>query len=117
MRRSGAKRKTSHIGGNQMNQLKVVSLNGQLVTDSRDVAEMIGKEHKTLLRDIRKYIEYMGTKVNPSNFFIESYYQDAYERNKVHYLLTKKGCDMVANKMTGQKGILFTAEYVTRFEQ
>lgn len=32
------------------------------------------------------------------------------------YLLTKKGCDMVANKMIGDKGILFTAEYVTAFE-
>lgn len=100
-----------------MNQLKVVSQNGQLVTDSREVAQMIEKEHKMLLRDIRKYIEYMGAKLNPSNFFIESYYQDAYGRNKPHFLLTKKGCDMVANKMTGQKGVLFTAEYVTRFEE
>lgn len=24
---------------------------------------------------------------------------------------------MVANKLTGEKGILFTAEYVTRFEE
>jgi Rha family phage regulatory protein len=100
-----------------MNHLKVVSHNGKLVTDSREVAGMVGKEHKILLRDIRKYVEYMGTKMNPSNFFIESFYQDAYGRNKVHFLLTKKGCDMVANKMTGKKGVLFTAEYVTRFEE
>ncbi|WP_193065305.1 Rha family transcriptional regulator [Oceanobacillus oncorhynchi] len=100
-----------------MNQLKVISHNGQLVTESREVAKMINKEHKILLRDIRKYIEYMGTKMNPSKFFIESYYQDAYGRNKVHFLLTRKGCDMVANKMTGEKGVLFTAEYVTRFEE
>ncbi|MCX8167304.1 MAG: Rha family transcriptional regulator, partial [Candidatus Micrarchaeota archaeon] len=33
------------------------------------------------------------------------------------YLLTKKGCDMVANKMTGEKGVLFTAKYVTKFEE
>ncbi|MDN9204386.1 phage antirepressor KilAC domain-containing protein, partial [Clostridioides difficile] len=31
--------------------------------------------------------------------------------------LTKKGCDMVANKMTGEKGIIFTAIYVTKFEE
>src|SRR5699024_6361747 len=34
-----------------------------------------------------------------------------------HFLLTKKGCDMVANKMTGEKGILFTATYVDAFYQ
>ena len=34
-----------------------------------------------------------------------------------YYLLTKKGCDMVANKMTGTKGVLFTAAYVTKFDE
>src|SRR5690606_23636378 len=29
----------------------------------------------------------------------------------------RKGCDMVANKMTGEKGVLFTAAYVTKFEE
>jgi len=33
------------------------------------------------------------------------------------YLITKKGCDMVANKMTGEKGVLFTATYVTKFDE
>ncbi|MDR4984630.1 Rha family transcriptional regulator [Bacillus cereus] len=33
------------------------------------------------------------------------------------YLLTRKGCDMVANKMTGEKGILFTAAYIERFHE
>ena len=39
------------------------------------VAEMIGKAHKTLMRDIRKHIDNMGTDVFQSNFFIESTYQ------------------------------------------
>lgn len=100
-----------------MEQLQVFEQNGELYTDSREVAQMIEKEHKILLRDIRKYIDYMGTKVNPSHFFLESSYQDAYGRNQIHYLLTKKGCDMVANKMTGEKGILFTAAYVNQFHE
>lgn len=33
------------------------------------------------------------------------------------YYLTRKGCDMIANKMTGEKGTLFTAAYVTRFHE
>ncbi|MFA1738415.1 Rha family transcriptional regulator [Lysinibacillus fusiformis] len=109
-----------------MNQLKVVSFNGQLVTDSRDVAEMVGKQHWEILRMLE------GTKdgktkgfvqtLNDNNFvvvdfFIKHSYTDDKGEVRPCYLLTRKGCDMVANKMTGEKGVLFTATYVTRFEE
>lgn len=60
--------------------------------------------------------------VNESNFglvdfFIPSTYKDGKGETRPCYLLTKKGCDMVANKMTGEKGVLFTAAYVTAFEK
>ncbi|WP_078577358.1 phage antirepressor KilAC domain-containing protein [Salipaludibacillus agaradhaerens] len=100
-----------------MNQLQVFEHNGKLVADSRDVAEMTGKEHSHLLRDINNYNQILGkSNFGLSDFFIESYYSSG-TRNYKHYLLTKKGCDMVANKMTGQKGVLFTAAYVTKFEE
>jgi|GEM_PF-4359885 len=35
-----------------MNELTVINHNGQFVVDSREVSEMIGKEHKNLLRGI-----------------------------------------------------------------
>lgn len=101
-----------------MNQLKVISQNGQLVTDSRDVAKMIGKEHKHLLRNIRSYIDVLRkSKIGLTDFFIEGHYIDSQGKPRPRFYLTKKGCDMVANKMTGEKGVLFTAEYVTRFEE
>lgn len=101
-----------------MNKLTILNENGQLVTDSREVSEMVGKQHKDLLESIRGYIKYLiSGNFRPSDFFIESNYIDGANRNKPCYLLTKKGCDMVANKMTGEKGVLFTAEYVTRFEE
>lgn len=59
----------------------------------------------------------MSSDLRTSNFFIESTYLDAYERENPCYFLTRKSCDMVANKMTGGKGILFTATYVTKFEE
>lgn len=31
--------------------------------------------------------------------------------------MTKLGCDFLANKFTGEKGILFTARYVKRFHE
>lgn len=105
-----------------MSNLVVFQHNTVDVVDSRQVAEMIGKEHKNLLRDIAGYIETMAKsdkisqlKIEPSDFFIESTFEN---RGKQYpcYLLTKKGCDMVANKMTGEKGVLFSAAYVTAFE-
>lgn len=32
-------------------------------------------------------------------------------------LINKKGCEMVANKLTGEKGVIFTAKYVNRFAE
>ena len=52
-----------------------------------------------------------------SNFFIEHTYKTKQNKELPCYLLTRKGCDTVANKMTGAKGVLFTATYVTRFEE
>lgn len=101
-----------------MNSLKIVSIDGQFVTDSRDVAAMISKEHKELMRSIRQYSSILtSAELRSSDFFIPSYYEDAKKEQRPCFLLTKKGCDMVANKMTGEKGVLFTAEYVTRFSE
>lgn len=101
-----------------MNELKVVSFDGQLVADSRDVAEMTGKDHKELLRTIRQYTGILtSANLRPLDFFIPSYYQDAKKEQRPCFLLTRKGCDMVANKMTGERGVLFTAAYVTKFEE
>jgi len=101
-----------------MNELTVINLEGQLVTESREVAEMIGKEHKELMRSIRQYSGVLtSAKLRSLDFFIPSYYNDAKKEQRPCFLLTRKGCDMVANKMIGDKGILFTAAYVTRFEE
>lgn len=90
------------------------------VLDSREVAEMVGMRHDHLIRNIDHYIEVMGKtpKLGASTFFIERTYKQAGNGKEVkRYDITKKGCEMVANKLTGEKGILFTAEYVERFNQ
>lgn len=99
--------------------LTIINQNGKLLVDSREVAEMIGKRHDHLIRDIQGYIKVISNNpdLGTSNFFIESSYKQAGNgKENPCYLLTKKGCDMVANKMTGEKGVLFTAIYVTKFE-
>ena len=51
------------------------------------------------------------------DFFLESTYFDGNGQERPNYLITKKGCDLIANKMIGKKGILFTAAYVNAFER
>lgn len=49
----------------------------QKYLDSREVAEMVGKEHNMLLRDIRRYVEQLGqSKIAQSDFFKESNIQN-----------------------------------------
>ena len=98
--------------------------NNLAAIDSREVAEMLGKEHKYVLR----YIEgtddvvgiiptLIGANLHSSKYFIESSYKDTRNRNQKCYLVTKMGCELLGNKQQGEKGILFTAKYVERFNQ
>ena len=87
--------------------------------DSREVAEMVGMRHADLMRNIDHYIDVMGqnAKLRSDDFFIKQTYTAGTGKQYKRYDITKKGCEMVANKLTGEKGILFTAEYVERFNQ
>ena len=101
-----------------MNELAVINRNGQFVVDSREVAEMVDKRHADLLESINRYVVHLlNGNFRPVEFFIKSSYEDSTGRTLPCYFLTRKGCDMVANKMTGEKGVLFTAAYVTKFEE
>ena len=102
-----------------MNEIQIKQMDGQAVMDSRDVAEMMDKNHAHLMRDIARYINdlKMDPKLDSSKFFIKSTYVDSMNREKPCYLLTKQGCEFVANKMTGKKGTLFTARYVSLFNE
>lgn len=86
-------------------QLNLIESNGQYLADSRDVAEVTGKRHSDLIRTIKGYIDTILTdaKLRSSDFFIASTYEDSKGEIRPCFLLTKKGCEMVANKMTGKK--------------
>ena len=99
--------------------IKYVGESKQQVIDSRDVAKMIGKTHKNLMRDIRSYINDLeeSSKLSPRQFFIESSYISAQNKELPCFLLTKQGCEFVAHKINGRKGTIFTATYVSLFNE
>lgn len=97
-----------------MNNLKQI----EQTISSIEVAEMVGKEHNKLLRDIRTYIEQLAeSKIGQGDFFKESTYTDANNQKRPCYDVTKKGCEFIAHKLTGVKGTEFTAKYINRFHE
>ena len=60
-----------------MKELKAQDFHGKKVVDSREVAEMVEREHYELLKSIRQYAEYLAEGEIPlGDFFIESTYLD-----------------------------------------
>lgn len=101
-----------------MNELKPIIQNNQIYVESRQVADMVEKQHGHLLRDIKNYIDTLNqAKIGFVEFFIESTYTDSKGEKRPCYLLSQKGCEFVANKMTGEKGTLFTAKYINLFHE
>lgn len=106
-----------------MNEL--IRLNNTIT--SLEVAEMVGKEHRKLLRDIRRYCEQIAetnfglgenfdeVKIDLDDFFIEGTYLDTNNQSRPCFDVTKKGCEFIAHKLTGVKGTKFTAKYINRF--
>lgn len=91
-------------------------LGNVVAVDSRTVAEWTGKEHKILMRDIRQYSEYLkGTDLCLTDFWVESTYKASNGKTQPCYMVTKKGCEFIQHKMTGQKGAVFTAKYINFF--
>ncbi len=90
---------------------------GQVLT-SIEVAQMVGKDHKYLMRDIRNYSSEMtGAEISPVEFWVESTYSDSKGQIRPCYSVTKKGCEFIAHKLSGKKGTEFTAKYINRFHE
>ena len=138
---------------------------------SLEVAEMVEKRHRDLVRDIKKYSKYIEEsnnelgvrknaqsskedesgqlKIEPASkndesnalkieeikdderknarisdgfidldeFWKESTYINQQNREMPCYNITKKGCEFIAHKCTGKKGVVFTARYINRFHE
>ena len=74
--------------------------------------------NKSLLRkidDITKTL--VEHKIVPYKYWTESSYKDAKGEARREFQVTKRGCEFLAHKSTGEKGIIFTDRYMDRFEE
>lgn len=84
--------------------------------DSRLVADMLEKEHKNLLRDIREYDKHLkSSNLSACDFWVEDTYKQNNGKVLPCYQITKKGCEFIQHKMAGRKSSIFTAKYINAF--
>lgn len=96
----------------------IITTNTNETIPSTEVAQMVNKEHSKLIRDIRRYINQLGeAKIGFTGFFQETTYISEQNKELVCFNVTRKGCEFIANKLTGQKGTEFTARYVNKFHE
>lgn len=69
------------------------------VLSSKQVAEVLGKRHDNFIRDIRKYIERLGSEA--PLYFVESSYKDKTGTTRFCYDVTVAGCELIAGRMIG----------------
>lgn len=103
-----------------MNELTVQS---QTIS-SFEIAEMMEVSHRDVMRKIdgstdrKGYIEILGeAQMGVTDYFIKSTYLTDQNKELSCYLITKMGCEFLANKFTGEKGVIFSAKYVKRFNE
>ena len=85
---------------------------------SREVAEMMEVQHKHLLEKIDNINKTLTSrKIDPLKYWTESSYKDAKGEARREFQVTKRGCEFLAHKSTGEKGIIFTDRYMDRFEE
>ena len=55
--------------------------------------------------------------IDLDEFWTDSTYLDKKGESRLCYNITKKGCEFIAHKCTGKKGVVFTARYINRFHE
>lgn len=122
-------------------EMMILTPERKKVITTLEIAKAMGMQHKRVLRKlegqdvkgnhIKGVIEvlkeyensetYLGLatehNLGLSDFFIKSTYIDEQGKPRKCYNCTRKGCEMLAHKFQGEKGILFTALYINRFHE
>ena len=79
---------------------------------------MMEVRHTHMLDKIDKINQVLlDRKIGSVDFWIESEYKDSTGRSVREYQVTKKGCELIAHKSSGEKGIVFTVRYMDKFEE
>lgn len=96
----------------------VVERGGRIITTSRKVAEVFGREHRDVLDSIRKAIEVTGNFA--AEFSATNFIQSEYKlrgRTYPEYHLTKDGLVYTVMGFTGEQAAKFKVAYINEFNR
>ena len=85
--------------------------NQQIVTDSRQIAENFGKEHKNVLVAIR---EILVAEKSATKFFMESEHEYRGQKFPM-YLMNRDGFTLLAMGFTGKQALEWKLKYIKAF--
>lgn len=104
-----------------MNELiDVHAEKGVLVTTSRNVAEVFGKNHADVVRDVRNILSNLSN--TDKNWGIRNFADTPYTHPQngqtySEYLITKDGLTLLVMGYTGPKAMQFKLAYINRFNE
>lgn len=106
--------KNQNSMNNQISTLVTVGSNGQVQTDSLTVAQIFGKRHDHVTRDIEEMA--CSYEFNAANFG-EIKYTDSRGREQRAYQMTKDGFVFLVMGYRGRKASEFKEKYIRAFNQ
>lgn len=109
--------KTTERTGKNMEELATVNVrveNEQMITDSRNVAAVFGKQHGHVLRDIENIQKDVS---NFGEMFFESTMPDSYGREQRVYLMNRDGFTLLAMGFTGKDAMQWKLKYIDAFNK
>lgn len=101
----------------------VVILNGGAFAESQIVCDRFGKDHKSILRKIDELIKDLESQdltaqnCAVKDYFIESTFYNARNREYRNYLMTRDGFSMVAMSLTGSESMKFKVQFIAAFNK
>lgn len=100
--------------GTEIATINVRIENDQAITDSRNVAEVFGKEHRNVLRAIDGM---KGGLLNFEQTFKESTAKDSQGKDQRIYLMNRDGFTLLAMGFTGQAAMEWKVKYLEAFNK
>lgn len=91
-------------------------VNGKVTVTSKQVADVFGKVHRGVLRDVRALMAKLPVDFCEHNF-VPSTYKTSQNKELECYLMTRDGFSLLAMGFNGEKAIEWKLKYIEAFNQ
>lgn len=100
-----------------VNLISLITSGNEIRTTSLQIAEVFGKEHKHVLRDIASLEEKGLSKEFVESNFGQSSYLTEQNKSQKSFTITKNGFAILAMGYTGKEAMAFKEAYIKEFDR